>query len=48
MSKVYPENREFHQIFPDVIEPGFTFARSAGVPAGVYTGAARYDTIEIN
>ena len=44
MSKVYPENWEFHQIFPDVIEPALRLrvARATrGREYEVYTGEAR-------
>ena len=50
---MYSENREFHQIFPDVIEPALRLRVARGYPReqyevhNLYTGAARYDTIEI-
>ena len=45
-------NREFHQIFPDVIEPVLRLRVARGYPQeqyevhNLYTGAARYEAIE--
>ena len=39
VSKVYPENWEFHQIFPDVIEPALRL-RVARATRGKYTRLA--------
>ena len=54
VSKVYPENREFRQIFPDVIEPVLHLRIAQGYPReqyevqNLYMGEARYDAYNRN